>query len=191
MSSLYRGMDGWVPGADFIFLEQMPGPASARGLGGVQFRESIKVLCSLAPLLLLSRQRWRRAKDTVSGPAGDSQLRSFVSRQLSAWWFPYSGDTPPAPGYHLVSALGEWGRLSLWLEAGEAQRGGASKDLRVAARAVPCVLSQSLLPGPLLGHAPRSQPWRPLSGWVRHWSQSSALWPSGEARLARAVGSPR
>lgn len=49
-SSLYRRMDGWVPGADFIFLEQMPGPAFARGLGGVQFRESIKVLCSLAPL---------------------------------------------------------------------------------------------------------------------------------------------
>lgn len=54
-AALYGRMDGWEPGADFIlfyfFLKQMPGPAYARGLGGVQFRESIKVLCSLAPLL--------------------------------------------------------------------------------------------------------------------------------------------
>lgn len=38
-------------GPDFIFLEQMPGSAYAQRLGGVQFRKSIKVLCSLVPLL--------------------------------------------------------------------------------------------------------------------------------------------
>lgn len=111
-AALYRRTGGWVPGADFIFLKQMPGPAFARGLGGVQFRESIKVLCSLAPLLppapAASAKVEAGAKDAVSGPAGASQLRSFVSRQRSAWCFPasHSGGMPPAPGYQLVSALG-------------------------------------------------------------------------------------
>lgn len=91
-NSLYRRMGGWVPGADFIFfLEQMPAPASACGLGGVQFRESIKVLCSLAPLPppapAASAKVEAGAKDAVSGPVGASQLRSFVSRQCSAWSF--------------------------------------------------------------------------------------------------------
>lgn len=136
MSSLYKRMDGWVPGADFIFLEQMLGPASARGLGGVQFRESIKVLCSLAPLPppapAASAKVEAGAKDAVSGPAGASQLGSFVSRQRRAWCFPHSGGTGTGlPSCLWPSVLGEWGRLSLWLEAGEAQWGGAWKDLCV------------------------------------------------------------
>jgi hypothetical protein len=101
-------MDGWGPGADFIFFEQMPGPASACGLGGVQFRESIKVLCSLAPLpppalAASAKVEAGAVKDTVSGPAGASQFRSFVSRQRRAWCFPHSGGMILAPGYHLVS----------------------------------------------------------------------------------------
>lgn len=82
-------------GQILFFLKQMPGPAYARRLGGVQFRESIKVLCSLAPLLppapAASAKVEAGAKDAVSGPAGASQLRSFVSRQhSSAWCFPHS-----------------------------------------------------------------------------------------------------
>lgn len=90
----------------------MPGPASARGLGGVQFRESIKVLCSLAPLPppapAASAKVEAGAKDAVSGPVGASQLRSFVSRQCSACSFRHSGGMPLAPGYHLVSDPQLW-----------------------------------------------------------------------------------
>lgn len=95
MSSLYRRMDGWVLGADFIFLEQMPGPTSVCGLGGVQFRESIKVLCSLAllppPAPAAPAKVEAGAKDAVSGPAGASKLRSFVSRQAAPGLFHTQG----------------------------------------------------------------------------------------------------
>lgn len=102
---------------------------------------------------------------------------SFVCRQRSAWCFPHShsGGKPPAPGYQLVSALsfkgdgreGEQRKtlscVLLWLEAREARREGAWKELCVCCQGQPgqCPVSypRPLSLGPRLG-----TDGRPLSG---------------------------
>lgn len=83
--------------------------------------------------------------------------------------------------------------VSLWREAGEAQRGEAWKDLCVASGSQGSALCLVSVPFPWsLAWACTQRPTLETPLWlVRHWSQSSAPWHSREAYLAWSKGRSR